>query len=227
MARLPRPTFCLVTPGTLRSEDGQEAEDLVRWVARAAVAGVNVIQIRERQLSDRALYSVTRRILGALNRSHALVVVNERADLAQTAGADGVHLRADSVAAPRLRSLVPDGFLVGRSVHSTSEAVAAESAGGVDYLIFGTVFPSGSKPADHPAAGLEPLRTVCASVRLPVIAIGGITPGRLVDVAATGAAGFAAIGAFAESDRAGAEATREVVQQARRAFGTRARPSPE
>jgi thiamine-phosphate pyrophosphorylase len=220
MSRLPRPAFCLVTPGQLRGED--DVSPVVRLAVRAAEAGVNLIQIRERQLADRALYNLTRRIVGEIGRSQTRVVVNERADLAQAAGADGVHLRADGAAAPRVRSILPAGFLVGRSVHSTSEAVAAESAGGVDYLIFGTVFATASKPADHPAVGVGSLHQVCESVQLPVIAIGGITAGRLAEVAAAGAAGFAAIGAFTEADRAGSDATREFVRHAQRAFGTRA-----
>jgi thiamine-phosphate diphosphorylase len=222
MTRLPRPAICFVTPGRVRSAEGQDAQDLVRLVVRAATAGANLIQIRERELPDRALLGLVGRILAEVDRSRALVVVNERADIAMAAGADGVHLRAQGVTPSRLRPIVPEGFVIGRSVHSTDEAVAAAAAGG-DYLIFGTVFPSASKPANHPVAGIERLREVCASVRLPVIAIGGITTARFHEVAAAGAAGVAAIGMFVESDRAGAKAATELVQRAQRAFATESR----
>ena len=224
MTRLPRPAICFVTPGRVRSSaEGQDARDLVRLVVRAATAGANLIQIREREMPDRALLGLVGRILAEVDRSRALVVVNDRPDIAMAAGADGVHLRAQGVAPSRLRPIVPEGFVIGRSVHSTDEAVAAEAAGGGDYLIFGTVFPSASKPADHPVAGIERLREVCASVRLPVIAIGGITTARFPEVAAAGAAGVAAIGMFVESDHAGAKAVTELVQRAQRAFATESR----
>ena len=223
MLRLPCPALCLVTPGTLRSGEGQDARDLVRLIGRAAGAGVNMIQIRERVLPDIALRDLVGRILSEVDRSQTLVVVNERADVALAAGADGVHLRADSVAAARLRPIVPAGFVIGRSVHSPDEARAAEAARGMDYLIYGTVFASTSKPANHRVAGIEGLSDVCASVRLPVIAIGGMTVERVAEVAAAGAAGFAAIGAFIESDRAGVRVTTELVERARRAFAGQSR----
>lgn len=128
------------------------------------------------------------------------MIVNDRVDLALAAGAAGVHLRGDSFPAPRVKSLVPPGFVIGRSVHSEEEAAASEREGSVDYLMFGTVFPSGSKPPGHPAAGLDALRRVTAAVRVPVIAIGGITPDRVADIMAAGAAGVAAIAMFDGSD---------------------------
>jgi thiamine-phosphate pyrophosphorylase len=218
MTRLPRPAFCLVTPGRLRSAADQDARDLVRLIARASRAGVNLIQVRERELPDGDLVSLTGRILAEVERRKTVVVVNERADVALAAGADGVHLRAASVAAPRLRPIVPEGFLIGRSVHSTDEAIAADAAGSADYLIFGTVFASASKPAQHPVAGMDQLRKVCGSVRLPVIAIGGITRDRLRDVAAAGASGFAAIGTFVEEDRGAADGVSGLMETAASVF---------
>ena len=218
MTRLPRPAFCLVTPGALRSADDRDARDLVHLVVRAARAGINLIHIRERELPDRALASLVGHILAEVERPRTLVVVNERADAALAAGADGVHLRAAGVAALRLRPIVPEGFVIGRSVHSREEAVATDTAGGADYLVFGTVYPSASKLAQHPVAGVGKLREVCSSVGLPVIAIGGITPARLHEIAAAGASGFAAIGMFVDADRAGAESMTRLVERAVAAF---------
>jgi thiamine-phosphate pyrophosphorylase len=92
--------------------------------------------------------------------------------------------------------MAPAGFLIGRSVHSLAEADAAVAGGGCDYLLFGTVFPSGGKPEGHPVAGLEALRVVCVRSPLPVIAIGGINEERAAEVRNAGAAGFAAVGMF-------------------------------
>jgi len=108
-------------------------------------------------------------------------------------------LKSDAPSAQDVRRIVPDGFLVGRSVHSEEEALAVQAEGGCDYLFFGTVFRSASKPDDHRVAGLEGLRRVCAAISLPVIAIGGVSPGRVREVTAAGAAGIAAISLFAEA----------------------------
>ena len=115
------------------------------------------------------------------------------------------------------RAIVPDGFLVGRSVHSAAEAVTAEGSGGCDYLIFGTVFESASKPAGHRVAGVRALAEVCAAVRLPVLAIGGITTARIPDVVRAGAAGIAAVGLFADG---GEPELRDTVGEIRAAFAS-------
>ena len=92
---------------------------------------------------------------------------------------------------------MPDDYLVGRSVHSVAEASAAARDGNCDYLVFGMVFESASKPKGHTIAGLDALAAVCAAVPLPVLAIGGITLARVPEIVRAGAAGLAAIGLFA------------------------------
>jgi thiamine-phosphate diphosphorylase len=106
-----------------------------------------------------------------------------------------VHLRGDSFAASRVRACVPASFLVGRSVHSVADAVAATQAGGIDYLIFGTVFDSTSKPGSG-SAGLGALAALAAATPIPVLAVGGMTVERARDAVAAGAAGIAAISMF-------------------------------
>lgn len=168
-------------------------------IARAATAvrgGVDVIQVRERDLTDRDLVALVRRLCGVAAGSATRIVVNDRADVAMAAGAAGVHLRGDSPPASRLRSWVPTGFLIGRSVHSLAEVDAAVADAGCDYLLFGTVFASDGKPDGHPVAGLVRLRQACARSTVPVLAIGGINEGRTADVLAAGAAGVAAVGWF-------------------------------
>ena len=132
----------------------------------------------------------------AVRGSRARVVVNDRVDVALAAGAHGVHLRADSMPAARVRTLCPPGFLVGRSVHGLDEAEGCRRGRRPRLPAFGTVFATASKPG-RAAAGTSALAAVAAAVRVPVLAVGGVTPDNLDEVAAAGASGFAAIGMFA------------------------------
>ncbi|HXW05276.1 MAG TPA: thiamine phosphate synthase [Vicinamibacterales bacterium] len=183
---------------------------LVEHAARAAEAGVTLIQVRERGCDDRTLCAVVSRILDALSSRATRVLVNERADIALACGAHGVHLPSEGLPAARVRSIVPPGFLIGRSVHTEAEARSVDEAGGCDYLVFGTVFETSSKPAGHDVAGLPALEAVCAAVRLPVLAIGGVSTDRFVSIAGAGAAGVAAIRLFADGS---VEALSRIVEQ--------------
>lgn len=197
------PVICIVTRARGAPGAG-ERQRLIERLAAAARAGANMVQVRERQFDDRLLLEFVREVTAAVRPAGARVIVNERTDVALAAGADGVHLKSDAPSAADVRRIVPPGFLLGRSVHSDGEAAAVEAAGGCDYLVFGTVFPSTSKAGDHPVAGLEALRRTCGAVSLPVIAIGGITPGRAAAARSAGAAGVAAISLFAEAADMGA-----------------------
>jgi thiamine-phosphate diphosphorylase len=182
----------------------------------AARAGVDLIQVRERGLEDSDLFGLVRRVKAEVGGTSCRVVVNDRVDVAIAAGADGVHLPARAYSAARVRPIVPANFVVGRSVHSEVEALDAARAGGCDYLVFGAIFPTASKPEGHVPAGLEALRRVCSQVALPVLAIGGMSAARVPEIAATGAAGVAAIGLFARADRGSLPGT---VERIRHAFG--------
>jgi thiamine-phosphate pyrophosphorylase len=188
---------------------------LAAAIVRAARAGVDVVQVRERDLDDRTLTGFVRRTVAGVSGTGARVVVNGRLDVALAAGAAGVHLRGNCLPAPRARRLVPRGFLIGRSVHSLTEAQAVEAEGGCDYLVFGAVFPSTSKAEGHQPAGLAALRQVCETVRLPVVAIGGIDGARASDAARAGAKGVAGIEVFANEDE---PALALSVEQMRSAF---------
>lgn len=185
-----------------------------RAIVEAAAADIDLVQIRERDLDDRALFALTQDAVAAVAATRTRIVVNDRTDIAVSAGAHGVHLRGDSPPAPRVRAITPPGFLIGRSVHSLDEAIAVDRERAVDYLIFGTIFPSPSKEAGHPIAGLDALARVCAAVRTPVLAIGGIDVSRAADVARAGARGIAGITLFAEPGLSA------VVARLRRAFDT-------
>lgn len=158
----------------------------------AIAAGVDAIQIRERDLEGRVLAPLTARVATRARATATRVLVNDRADVALAAGAHGVHLRGDSMPVAAARSC-DRSWTVGRSVHDPREVGPAASA---DYLLFGSVFPSASK-AHGPAAGLDALRALLDVARpQPVLAIGGMDPARAAACFAAGAAGVAGIGVF-------------------------------
>jgi thiamine-phosphate diphosphorylase len=190
---------------------------LVDRIGAAARAGVHLVQIRQRDWDGGALAQLVTAAVLAVRGTRARVLVNDRLDVALAAGAHGVHLRGDSISAPRVRRVTPAGFIVGRSVHSPEEAEEVARGGGLDYLIFGTVFSTSSKP-DARCAGIGPLSVGSARVTLPVLAIGGMAPERLAVIADSGAAGFAAIGLFADC---ALEALPSLVGRASDAFGNR------
>ena len=190
-----RPVVCMITDR--RRFGGGDDQALIRRVAIAAAAGVDLVQVRERDLEARDLSRLVARCLEAVHGTRTRVLVNDRLDVALATGAHGVHLRGDSLPALRARSLAPTGFLIGRSVHSRSEAVAVCSDGGVDYLLFGPVFATTSKPGQAPA-GVPALADVAASVSVPVLGVGGMTTDTQSLLADTGSAGYAAIGWFAD-----------------------------
>ncbi len=215
-----RPLICLVTDRHRLGEAGEAAARaaLVDLVGAAGAAGVDLVQLRERDLSARELAALASRCVAALAGTAARLVVNDRLDVALAVGAHGVHLRGDSLDARRARELAPPPFLIGRSVHSADEARQVAAAGGVDYLILGTVFPSASKAGSTNVGSAELARAV-AGVAVPVLAIGGVTLATVGQVAAAGASGVAAIGLFADGPRTPARLA-EIVAAIRAAFDT-------
>jgi thiamine-phosphate pyrophosphorylase len=218
-------TICLVTDRLRLAGAGAApvaARACLAAQARYAVeAGIDLLQVRERDLEAGELASLVRALLAITRGTPTRLVVNDRVDVALACGADGVHLRGDSVPVAAARRIVPPGFLIGRSVHGVEDAVASAAA---DYLIAGTAFATASKPGQVRVLGVEGLRSIANAVDRPVLAIGGILGDRLREVAAAGAAGFAAIGMFMAS-QSGAEAApcravelRQTVKNARSRF---------
>lgn len=155
-------------------------------------AGATLLILREPDMSAHALCELTMELARHPQRGDLRVVVNDRLDVALAAGAHGVHLRADGPPVSVVRALTPPGFLIGRSAHSDAEI---DLAAGANYLIYGTIFATPSKPG-APGQGLVALKRAVGRFAGPVLAIGGITPELVPDVLATGAAGFAAIRMF-------------------------------
>lgn len=188
------PLVCLITD---RHQLARPTEDgVIAQVAAAARSGVHLVQIREREFEGRALLHLVRACVAAVERTSTRVLVNDRLDVAIAAGAHGVHLRGDSIPASRARMMAPSPFLIGRSVHDPDEAQRVTAESGLDYLVFGPVFETSSKPG-RAAAGLDALRSVVSRTTLPVLGVGGVTRERVVALTDAGAAGFAAISLFA------------------------------
>jgi thiamine-phosphate pyrophosphorylase len=164
-------------------------------IARNLAAGVDWIQIREKDLSARALLELVRGALALPNPHGARFIVNSRVDVALAAGAGGAHLPAGSPPPAIWRAITPAGFLIGASCHTVDEVRQAE-AGGADYAVFGPVFAPLSKPSDLAPRGLDGLAQASRAVRIPVLALGGVTHDNRQACLEAGAAGIAGISIF-------------------------------
>lgn len=213
------PILCYVTDRHLL-ECGSSANDLLPRIADAIDAGVNWIQIREKDLSARELLDLACRAMDAARgsvesqgiahggnpaRVAARALVNDRFDVALAAGASGVHLGAGAVPLAEVvrwcrAGNAPLDFLVGASCHHLFEAIETERAG-ADYIFFGPVYETPSKVSFGPPQGVGKLAEVCRQVRIPVFAIGGINEENAADCLRAGAAGIAAIRLFQEAPR--------------------------
>lgn len=194
-----RISLCLITDRRrLTAAMGQPmavAEQLLLDQVTGAIrGGVDVVQVRERDLDAGALAALVRRCHAAAAGTRTRIVVNDRVDVALATGIDGVHFREDSLTVAAARQLLPPTALVGRSVHAPSGAI---DAGPVDYLLAGSVFPTTSKREDTVWLGIDGLRAIVlqAGAR-PVWAVGGVTLDRIAVLLAAGVAGVAAISAF-------------------------------
>jgi thiamine-phosphate pyrophosphorylase len=175
------------------TDRGQAHHPLERVVESACAAGLRAVQLREKDLATRELLALAES-LRAVTRVHgARLLINDRADVALAAAADGVQRTGASLPVSAYRLAVPEGFLVGASVHALDEAREAEAAG-ADFLVFGPVYDTPAKRPFGPPQGLEALQRVAAAAARPVLAIGGVTPARVGEVLAAGAAGVAVMG---------------------------------
>ena len=181
---LPAPCLMLVTD---RQQTGGRPLDAV--VAAALDGGVNVVQLREKDLPGADLYHLAEKVRAAVG-TRALLLVNERIDVALAVGADGVQLGATGLPCKVARRLLPE-HLIGRSVHDTARAAEAVATG-ADLLLVGTMFASRSHPGTPPN-GPTLVRKIATLTPTPQVGIGGITAANAAQVIAAGASGVAII----------------------------------
>ena len=179
-------------------------------VEKALLAGAPAIQLRDKAASAGELLEVGQRLRKLTRRLGALLFVNDRLDVALAAGADGVHVGPEDLPVAALRARVPAGFLIGYSSDDIAQAQRAVAAG-ADYIGCGAVYGTTTKTGAGAAIGLERLNAMATEIDAPVVGVGGITPERAGEVAATRAAGVAvAGGVMAASDPA--EAVRRLME---------------
>ena len=181
--------LCLVT-----DRHATRGRDLVAVVGDCLGAGLQMIQVREKDLPRPELLELGRR-LREITRGRARLFINADLDVAREVGADGIHLPQEKI------KLAPHatGLAVGVSVHDAPSALEGERVG-ARFLIFGPVYDTPSKRQYGPPQGLDALAKITAAVRIPVLAIGGITPERVADVRSAGAAGVGVISAILSAD---------------------------
>jgi len=198
------------------------ASTLDAAIGRAIAAGVDWVQIREKDLPARDLLGLTEvAVQQARRQGSTRVMVNDRLDVALAAKADGVHLGSRSMPAEVVRKVAPGEFVVGVSCHSLQDAVAAEAAG-ANYILLGPVFETPSKLQYGPPLGVAKLREVTSRVSIPVLALGGITVDRAALCRQNGAAGIAGIRIFQDCD-----SVDEIVRTLREEAGKQSPPSRE
>ncbi len=177
-------------------------------MGQALSAGISFFQYRNKRGTRRAIYETACLLSTVAHQEHALFIVNDHADIAEAADADGVHLGQDDLPIDQARKILGPGKIIGISTHSREQAMAAERSG-ADYIGFGPVFPTTTKNAGE-LQGIHKLKIVKQAVGIPLIAIGGITKMNIGDVIRGGADGAAVISAILSADNI-ARASREIM----------------
>ena len=208
--------LCYITDRTrFPGDEGTRQHALLEKIAEASRAGVDLIQLREKDLSSRKLETLVHAAMQVIHENigepATRLLINSRSDIALACGADGVHLRSEDIFPPEVRRIwIKAGNsarpLVSVSCHTVAEVASAASEG-ADFTVFAPVFEKKDSPATK-AAGLDQLREACRQ-KVPVLALGGITLENAAACIQAGAAGIAAIRLFQENDVA------EVVRQLR------------
>jgi len=179
---------------------GQETDSLSfeEMSLKAMQAGVKWVQYRDKERSRRDIYEESIRLTDMAKKFGAVLIINDHPDIALAAGADGVHLGQDDLPAKEARKIIGKSRIIGVSTHSVKQARDAERDG-ADYIGFGPVFYTMTKDAGRPK-GIEMLREIKRQVRIPVVAIGGITAENIGPVLEAGADAVAVSSAILRGD---------------------------
>ena len=198
---LPKPILYLITRGVTTETTtpaSEEFQSILLQVSTAVAAGIQLIQIREKNLTARVLFQLAASVVAITSGSPTRILVNDRADVAAAAGADGVHLTTSSLTPAVIRKTFGLSFLIGASTHSLNEALEARQ-GGADFAVFGPTFPTPSKEAYGPPLGVDQLAAAATELApFPLIAIGGISIKNANQCLQAGASGIAGIRLFGE-----------------------------
>ncbi len=168
---------------------------LVDVVKAALEGGVKAVQLREKDLSGKELFSLAKELRELTNRYDAKLLINDRVDIALAVGADGVHMGRQSVSVQDARMAFSSSPIVGVSTHSLEEALQAESDG-ADFITFGPVYYTPSKASYGQPLGIENLKKVAKAVNIPVFALGGVKKDNVTEALSAGAYGVAMISAI-------------------------------
>lgn len=197
-----RPILYLITRGgttETTTAASQEFKHIVEQVSAAVVAGIDLIQLREKRLPARVLFELTWHAATLTRDTATRLLVNDRADIAAGAGADGVHLTSQSIDASNIRRTFGDNFVIGVSTHSYAEARAAKQRG-ANFAVFGPVFDTPSKRRYGAPVGVAELLQVTRKLGdFPVLALGGLTIDNFEPCLNAGATGIAGISLFGKS----------------------------
>lgn len=196
--------YAILDRAASRGRDLREILDAV------ITGGCRTVQLREKEWSTRQLLPMAQELRDRAQQAGVTFIVNDRLDLALAVDADGLHVGQDDLPAPIARRLLGSGMILGVSSHSVAEARQAQ-ADGADYVAVGSVYPTGTKP-EFRLVGPGLLRQVRPLIRVPLVAIGGITPDNVAEVIRAGADGVAVISAVCAAPDP-TQATRELLQR--------------
>lgn len=189
-----KPLIYLITKGDATPENFRaQSAEILKIIETAVRAKVSLIQVREKLLPAKMVFELAAKAAEITKNSDTKLLVNDRADIALAAGADGVHLTSNSISAEIIRNAFPANFIIGVSAHSLEEVESAKRAG-ADFTTFSPVFATASKAKYDAPQGVAKLREVAQTIEnFPVIALGGIDEMNFSEVLEAGADGFAAI----------------------------------
>ena len=178
----------------------RDSDGVIRQVEAAVKGGATFVQVREKNLPPREFLSEARWIVELCHRNHVRCVINDNVDVALLSGADGVHVGQDDMACEKARAMLGAGRIIGVSAHNVEQALAAERAG-ADYLGSGAAFATSTKDVSGQYVTPEGFAEITGAVKIPVVAIGGITKDNISELYGRGLAGVAVVSAlFAQPD---------------------------